>query len=336
MDDRVVVPRCNVPLQPYLTMAAKQRQASRGPVLLGDFSATHFACPCCPEALKRLNPDLKVVVMLREPVLRAHSRFMEQIQLGRLGRVMRGQPHGLEVGFNLSLGFVGYVDWMLPRLEACMREAQAEAEAEAQAEAEAEAQAGAEAGPREGGLGDYLRMQCLMWDHVIGFSVYDLFLENYWRVFPESQVLVSYMETLARDPLAVLRAVEAHVGAPHHTYDASVARTVYNAAGCGWRCANATTTANSSGSDDSGGGSDGGGRGGGSLRALSLRLSGAGGRGRGGGKWTAEADRGNVTAMEGALERLRGFFAPSMRRLIAWADQGRIPQVPESWRELYS
>ena len=49
--------------------------------ILGDFTATHFSCPCCPERFHSINPDLKLIVMLREPRSRAESRYREQQKL---------------------------------------------------------------------------------------------------------------------------------------------------------------------------------------------------------------------------------------------------------------
>eukprot|EP00951_Prasinocladus_malaysianus_P001594 scaffold11045_cov40-Prasinocladus_malaysianus.AAC.1 len=49
--------------------------------LLGDFTATHFSCPCCPERFSQLDSKLKLVAVLREPKARSESRFTEQQQM---------------------------------------------------------------------------------------------------------------------------------------------------------------------------------------------------------------------------------------------------------------
>jgi len=44
----------------------------------GEWSATYFHCPCCPQALHHFMPRLKMIVSLRQPIQRAMSRFVEQ------------------------------------------------------------------------------------------------------------------------------------------------------------------------------------------------------------------------------------------------------------------
>ncbi|KAG2489617.1 hypothetical protein HYH03_011897 [Edaphochlamys debaryana] len=278
--DRVIVPpRCTIPLETYIKPAEQQRAAAKRPVLIGDFTATHFACSCCPGIFKLLNPKLKVIVMLRDPIYRAHSRFVEQVQMKKLGNRGYRQPNGTEVGFNASRGFAAYVHWALPQLEGCVQRNEA---------------------GEDSPLGRYLRMQCYMFDHIFGFSMYDVFLENYFRHFPDNQVLVAYMEDMAEDPLGVIRKIEKHLGLPPFAYDKSVGSAVFNAhGGYGWRNASAST-------DHAG------------LEWVSTG--------------PADEDKG---ALAEAIERLRAFFMPSMKRLFAWADEGRIAQVPAAWRSVY-
>ncbi|KXZ45415.1 hypothetical protein GPECTOR_55g321 [Gonium pectorale] len=52
--------------------------AAASNVLVGDWSATHFSCICCPMVFKTLNPKMKLMVMLRDPIQRVLSRFLEQ------------------------------------------------------------------------------------------------------------------------------------------------------------------------------------------------------------------------------------------------------------------
>ncbi|KAG2491714.1 hypothetical protein HYH03_009877 [Edaphochlamys debaryana] len=279
--DRAAVPRCDNLLQEYIDKTERDRASERAQgrrVYLGDFTSTHFACPCCPATLKLLNPGLKVIIMLRDPVFRAHSRFVEQVQFRTLNHTQPGQPPGFNARANTT-SFAAYVDWVVGQTEACLQRARA----------------------REGALARRLTMECYMRDHVIGFSVYDSFVLNYLEHFPDKQVLVVYMEDLAAEPLRVLAQVEAHIGVPHFPYSADDVGTVFNAHGAyGWGHA---------------------------LNSSHPR--------KGGLEWASTPADSNATAVLAAVERLRRFFAPSVQRLFALADEGRITRVPQAWRAIY-
>ncbi|KAG2487034.1 hypothetical protein HYH03_014280 [Edaphochlamys debaryana] len=348
-----------------------QRRIARRPVLVGDWSATHLSCPCCPEALKKVNPGLKIVVLLRDPIERARSRFREQIGLKRLGQAMKwaAQPDPKAMGYDrkdlggaplppLPLGpnasapsFAAYVAARLPLLEACLGRAQGYGGG----------------GARGGGdLLDELTMQCLMWDHILGFSVYDTFLSNYWRSFSPKQargpkrlssVLVSYTSDLARDPLRVVRAVEAHIGTPRHAYSRGQLRVAYNSheGGYGWACPGAAqsgteallrgVTSRHLLAQDAGTPAGGAAtkqtkpgcvRQGSSATQASGAPSAAGRGGAGEGDARGAGRAEDEAAEERAVARLRAFYGPSVRRLVAWAEEGRIPPVPGAWRRDYA
>ncbi|KAG2491715.1 hypothetical protein HYH03_009878 [Edaphochlamys debaryana] len=213
--------------------------------------------------------------MLRDPVFRAHSRFVEQVQFGTLNATLPTQPRGYAALANTT-SFVQYVDWVLTHMEACLQRAQLKPPA----------------------LARHLTMQCYLWDHVIGYSVYDIFLLNYLEHFPDKQVLVVYMEDLAAEPLRILEQVEAHIGVPHHQYNTTELAAAFNARGSyGWGRGSML-----------------------SDRKGSIEPSGV--------------DQ-NATAVLEAVERLRRFFAPSVQRLFALADEGRITRAPQAWRARY-
>jgi len=50
----------------------------------GEFSATYFECACCPRLFKQIVPNAKMLVMLRDPIERAQSRFKEQKAFKRM------------------------------------------------------------------------------------------------------------------------------------------------------------------------------------------------------------------------------------------------------------
>ncbi|GFR45382.1 hypothetical protein Agub_g6759, partial [Astrephomene gubernaculifera] len=79
--------------------------------------------------------------------------------------------------------------------------------------------------------------QCFARSNFLGWSVYDIFLENYLAHFPKEQLLVLYTEQLASAPTAAFRAFEAHLGVREWQYDDDVTSLQYNTRGCyGWTC----------------------------------------------------------------------------------------------------
>ncbi|KAG2436986.1 hypothetical protein HYH02_011418 [Chlamydomonas schloesseri] len=147
-------------------------------------------------------------------------------------------------------------------------------------------------------LSGMMRRQCYQRSSILGWSVYDVFLDNYFAYFPPQQLLVQYTEDLEAQPLAVLRAVESHIGVPHHEYNETQVSTVYNARGCyKWRCGKSQSDVPS-------------------MQGTALGAS--------------EAE------FDAAVRQLVDFLRPHMHRLFRWADEGRISQVPQAWRHMYT
>ena len=46
-----------------------------GNTMTGDFSATDVACACCPAAIYSLVPHVKLILLMRNPIDRAKSRY---------------------------------------------------------------------------------------------------------------------------------------------------------------------------------------------------------------------------------------------------------------------
>lgn len=58
------------------------RRARAGQVI-GEDSTTYFASEQAPERIKRLNPDARIVVMLRDPAERTYSAYWHFVRFGR-------------------------------------------------------------------------------------------------------------------------------------------------------------------------------------------------------------------------------------------------------------
>uniref|UniRef100_A0A061RKN1 Sulfotransferase n=1 Tax=Tetraselmis sp. GSL018 TaxID=582737 RepID=A0A061RKN1_9CHLO len=176
----------------------KQNEAG---ALLGDFTATHFSCPCCPEKFRSLFPDLKLIAILREPLARAESRFVEQQQMK---------------GYWADLTFEQRVEdelhWMQHggcQARRFLRPGDAELEAAAD-------------------------LYCSAQANVAGWSDYPVFLLNWLRHFPAEQLLVLYTEQFERRPLLALQALQAFLGVEEHRFSPESLHTHFNSVRCGY------------------------------------------------------------------------------------------------------
>ncbi|KXZ45411.1 hypothetical protein GPECTOR_55g317 [Gonium pectorale] len=307
---------CDNDLEAYhREVGAMRRSTGRLDLLVGDWSATYLTCVCCPTVLRTINPDIKLVLVLRDPVQRALSRFIEQKSLG-------GGPHHDKVHNHT---FESYVGAELAELEACRGRAELYRRRQARLQAAQQGQPAGAAGDSGNGtgggfrgwgagmsLGDWMEAQCYERSNILGWSVYDTFLANYLAHFPHSQMLVLYTDELAIDPLQVLRKLEAHLGLRPHDYAPGPLGTVYNARGC---YVLGATLQQLRASEL------------GSRQAVQKMLD------------TAQAARAAEEAEEASLRRaaakLASFYRPHVQRLFRWADEGRIAQPPAAWREAY-
>eukprot|EP00899_Mesostigma_viride_P029156 jgi/Mesvir1/9425/Mv01524-RA.1 len=67
---------CHKPIKKYLEIMNNERLLPSH--VLGDFNANNMGCVCCAEVFHDLNPRAKILVMLRAPVQRSYSRYLEQ------------------------------------------------------------------------------------------------------------------------------------------------------------------------------------------------------------------------------------------------------------------
>ena len=180
--------------------------------LTGDFTASLLSCGCCPPVLHRaLGAAGRLIVVLRNPIDRALSRFDEQAKL-QYARSL--YPHPGARSFRSSAGggvarftsFDQHVDVLLPVLEACLL------------------QHARDGGARDGASGAAASLTCARIDDVLGFSLYAPFVANWLRVFARSALLVLVSEAMDADPEAALRSIEAHISVPPHVYSGLSAR----------------------------------------------------------------------------------------------------------------
>ena len=174
--------------------------ASSGKIT-GDFSATDFACPCCPSAIQSVLPHAKLIILLRDPLERAESRWAEQSVLKRVfnKRELRGS-------------FDEYARANLPALDACLRVANTTNE----------------------------KSRCTAMDNIFGPGVYLPLIENWQLAFPASKLLFIDSATLEERPVEALRRVERHLGLRRHEYDAKLLGEKFNTReSYGWKTARA-------------------------------------------------------------------------------------------------
>lgn len=325
---------CDNSVEMYLEMAAVQRRRFGVETLLGDFSTTYLSCVCCPSILKQLKPDMKIIIMLREPIKRAISRFVEQQNNRNFAFhglvanktfsmysseaiesinscLMRARALGATAANRRRLSAAGSpgasaMATAAPEGVADAASAAAAAAAVAAAAATAlgasseseGAAAGAAAAATAGGeppfsLLQRLEFQCFQRSNIVGWSVYDVYLDHWLRYFPKDQVLVLYTEDLQQDPIATFRKVESFLGVEPYQYDPKVAEAVYNPKGCyNWHCAKNKTD--------------------------------------------VQASATNANSVGAAVRQLVDFYRPHVKRVIQLADEGTIAPVPPAWRAVYA
>lgn len=170
----------------------------------GEWSATYLYCWCCPMALRRVLPQVRLIVQLRHPIVRAHSRFAE-LSRNHWTAVSEGKAPPY-YGWVVSMGFDNFALKELPILEACLR----------------------------ANVSNLKRIRCAARSNVLGWSVYDLFLAHWLRHMGRGRLLVTYLEDFAMNPLPVMRSIESYLGLGSHDYGSRLFG-VFNARGqYGW------------------------------------------------------------------------------------------------------
>ncbi|KAG2430322.1 hypothetical protein HYH02_013799 [Chlamydomonas schloesseri] len=332
---------CDHEVEPYLQMtAAARRLRNTTNLLVGDFSPTHLHCICCAASFRMINPHMKVLALLRDPVSRAISRFTEL-----------KRPHTERWSAHIELKnytFVSYVEAELPPLRTCVATAR-----RFQGRAVGPP-GGVGVAPRGWGagwdMGQWMEAQCYARNNVLGWSVYAPLLENYAAHFGWRQMKVLYTPDLLASPLATLRAVEDFLGAPRAKLPAAVTaagdplggffhtRECYHntclkkrhevrplTAAMGTDVAGgAITPEDAAAADDLVPGA---------ATAAGAGAAGAVAAAAGGGGSSSSSS--SSTPFGRAVAALRAFYAPHVQQLLDLADQGVIAQPPAAWRAAY-
>lgn len=83
-------------------------------VVTGEWSATYLPCHCCPKTVFSAMPQTKIIVILRHPVDRAHSRFVEQTYFAK--KYKKQEINNCPVW----MGWDRFVDHSIKQIGKCM------------------------------------------------------------------------------------------------------------------------------------------------------------------------------------------------------------------------
>jgi len=160
-------------------------EREEGDVVTGDWSDTYFNCECCASTMKSLMPNLRPIVVLRDPVGRAMARYVEE-----------NHPHGtpMEAGGLSACAFkdndYSWADTASKTktfLEECLSEA-------------------------DGSDANTIARECLDFHSFLGWSMYAEYLDIWLKEFPD--MLVLYADDIEENPAEVAAAVEEYLGLP--------------------------------------------------------------------------------------------------------------------------
>eukprot|EP00798_Chlamydomonas_sp_ICE-L_P011220 gene11220-18848_t len=156
---------------------------------------------------------MKIIAILRNPVKRSLSRFVEQYNW----------PYPADLGFLNKVvqqynSFEDYAKEDIQSMRTCLQEIDA-----------------VEGEEHHQQLRDALEYQCLARSNIVGWSAYSVFLKKWMESFPKEQFLVLYTSELEGDPEATMRKVEKFLGIEEHKYPDELLYTKFNTQGkYGW------------------------------------------------------------------------------------------------------
>jgi hypothetical protein len=81
--DQWWVPQFAEHQEKYLAWYSSFFEAANKTHLIGEDSTTYLASPQAPERIARLLPDVKIIIMLRNPASRAYSQYWHMLRTGR-------------------------------------------------------------------------------------------------------------------------------------------------------------------------------------------------------------------------------------------------------------
>lgn len=176
-------------------------EEKNGKLMTGEWSASYLSAPCAASAVRRLLPEVRLIVIARQPVRRAVSRFQEQSKAWQKTPTTNGALYIMHKRLELDrpVTWDEYVRLKLPPLRQCLARADA-----------GEHTVPADSDARAPGLDAVVaaRADCAYRSNIFGWSLYNLALRVWLHSFPKEQMLVLYTEDLEAEPEAVLKSIE--------------------------------------------------------------------------------------------------------------------------------
>eukprot|EP00798_Chlamydomonas_sp_ICE-L_P017855 gene17853-24242_t len=152
---------------------------------------------------QRINPNAKLIAILREPVARGLSRYMEQYNW----------PFPFNGFVDKRYGtFEKYADSEISKITTCLEDIAWMKDI----------------GAENDDLKDYLEHMCHLRSNLVGWSAYSIFLKHWLKYFPKEQLMVLYTSDLDRDPMSVMRKIETFLGLEPHAWDENALHTKFN------------------------------------------------------------------------------------------------------------
>lgn len=169
---------------------------------LGDFTTSNFHCGCCIETLIRSFPDLKVIVLLRDPIRRSISRYEEQ--------------KIFQTWYYFDVQKVAntpeqYLSVESDRIRECIQK-----------------------GKRNKTPSSRIREECIEPSNIVGWSMYEWFISHILQVVPPNQLMWLYTEDMVSKTAETTRQVEEFLGLEYFSTNRS--SYAYNSLGnLGWK-----------------------------------------------------------------------------------------------------
>eukprot|EP00798_Chlamydomonas_sp_ICE-L_P022591 gene22591-29730_t len=141
--------------------------------------------------LHTIVPNAKVIVILRDPVQRSLSRFVEQYKwpFPEVGMVE-------QIATQYS-SFESYADAEMKELQACL---------------DAPASLPKYDYMNASGFEELVRHRCMTASNIVGWSAYSVFLKRWLEFYSKDQLLVLYTSELENDPAGTMSRLDSHLG----------------------------------------------------------------------------------------------------------------------------
>lgn len=198
---------------------AEPEGAGSKSLMMGDFSTSNFHCGCCMETLMRSFPRLKVVVLLRDPIRRAVSRYEEQ-------KIFKSWYY--EMIEKMSGSLEEYIVKESQAIHQCAQE-----------------------GLKSNDTWAEIREKCVEPSNIVGWSLYDWFVPVVLDVVPPEQLFWVYTEDMAENMHSIVLEIEDFLGVEHFSPEEDFP-SFFNVRGhFGWKVAKEPDADEKEKSDDS-------------------------------------------------------------------------------------